>query len=92
MVTDLAQVQRHERSSSVRTHPERPAGVQDEKCRPLGADPTENFDVTHDAIFVRTTVKRAARRGQRRTPAGPGAKGAFGRKPPPVGGVLEGHR
>ena len=50
MVSDLTQVERHERAVGVLTHAEGSARVQDEQGGTVWSDPTENLDLAHRAV------------------------------------------
>ena len=50
MVSDLAQVERHERAIGVLTHAEGSARVQNEQGGTIWPDLTENLDIAHRAV------------------------------------------
>jgi hypothetical protein len=52
MVSDLKQVERHERAIGVLAHAEGSARVQDEQSWTIRSDPTENLDLAHRTVAV----------------------------------------
>ena len=64
MDAQLAQIERHQGAVVVRTHAERPAGVQHEHGGTVRSDPTQNLDRAH-RILIRHpgTLAGLIRRG-----------------------------
>ena len=77
MVSELTQVERHERAIGILTHAEGSARVQDEQGGTIWSDPTENLDIAHRAVAPEPVNARV--RGPRSSGRSQALLGAAGR-------------